>query len=285
MAELDGKTIVVTGATSGIGFEAAIDLARRGADVVLVGRDAARTDAAVAAVKARSGAQKVTRFLCDFGSQAAIRRLAAEIRASHDRIDVLLNNAGGVYPERVLTEDGIESTFAVNHLGPFLLTHLLLDLVVKSAPARIINVASTGHRGGTMDFEDLNFDKGYFIMKAYARSKLGNVLFTRELARRLRGQGVTVNCLHPGAVATGIWAKAPRWTQPLLSLIGKFAFITAEQGGQTLVYLATSPEVANITGEYFTKNKVVPTSPLGSDMALAAKLWDVSAKLVKVAPA
>jgi NAD(P)-dependent dehydrogenase (short-subunit alcohol dehydrogenase family) len=188
-----------------------------------------------------------------------------------------------VSPKRVLTKDGIESTFATNHLGYFLLTHLLLDLVVAAAPSRIVNVSSVAHKRGTMDLGDLGFEKGgYAIMKAYARSKLANVMFTRELAKRLQGKNVTVNCLHPGAVATGIWNKAPGWTQPVLRVLTRLFMLTPEQGGQTITFLASSPEVEGKTGLYFEKNKAVTPGGMGTDDALAAKLWDESAKLVKV---
>src|SRR6185295_9334826 len=204
--DIRGKTVLVTGATSGIGLEASVALARQGARVIMVGRNQAKTEAARADVASRSGSKEVSYLLTDFASQASVRALADAVRSRADRLDVLVNNAGGVNKARTVTADGIETTFAVNHLGYFLLTNLLLDLVVKSAPARIVTVASVGHRRGTMDFDDLGFARGYSIMKAYARSKLANVLFAAELARRLAGTGVTSNSLHPGAVATNIWS-------------------------------------------------------------------------------
>lgn len=282
MTDLKGKTILLTGATSGIGREASVELARRGATLVMVGRDPGRTDRAVADVKARSGSQLVTSLLCDFGSQKQIRQLAADFRAGHQRLDVLVNNAGLVSASRTLTEDGLESTFAVNHLGYFLLTNLLLDLVQKSAPSRIVSVASEAHRGATMNFDDLGFEKGFSVMGAYGRSKLGNVLFTGELAKRLAGKGVTVNCLHPGVVATGIWSKSPWYVRPLIQLVAKLFFISPRKGGETIVHLAASPEVATVTGEYFKDNKVTRVARVAQDDALAAKLWDVSARLVKL---
>src|SRR2546425_1076946 len=215
LGAMRGKTVVITGATSGIGLEAAVALAREGARVVLVGRNPGKTAAAVAEVRKRSGSAAVESLLCDFSSQESIRKLAGDLRARCERIDVLVNNAGGVYPRRTLTGDRIESTFAVNHLGYFLLTNLLTDLLVKSAPARIVNVASAAHYRGTLDLDDLGFERGYQLMKAYSRSKLANVLFTRELARRLSGKGVTVNALHPGTVATGMWNAAPLWVRPV----------------------------------------------------------------------
>ncbi|HET7787270.1 MAG TPA: SDR family oxidoreductase [Myxococcales bacterium] len=282
MANLDGKTVLVTGASSGIGLEACVKLAGMGADLVMVARDRAKGEAAVASVEKRAGARRPSLMLCDFSSQKSIRGLAGEFRASRPRLHLLVNDAGSVSPRRELTEDGIERTFAVNHLGYFLLTNLLLDLLKASAPARVVNVASIGHRAGTMDLDDLGFEKQYFIMSAYNRSKLGNVLFTRELARRLQGTGVTVNCLHPGAVATNIWSHAQWWAVPFLSL-AKLFMVTPEQGGDAIVYLATSPELEGQTGGYYESNKQVRPSRLAQDDALARTLWDASAKMVKLA--
>ena len=275
------KTYLVTGATSGIGLEASMVFAKQGHRVVLVGRDAKKMDDALAEVKRRSGATNVEGMLCDFGSLAQIRKFAADFRAKYDRLDVLVNNAGLVTQKRTVTEDGFETTFAVNHLGYFLLTNLLLDLVVKSAPSRIVVVSSTGHYQGTMDLGDLGFEKGgWSIMNAYRRSKLGNVLFTKALAKRLEGKGVTVNALHPGGVATPIWDKAPWFTQPILAIVKRLFMITPEEGGATIVYLANSPDVEGKTGLYFEENKVKAPNPLANDDALAEKLWAESEKLV-----
>lgn len=192
---------------------------------------------------------------------------------------MLVNNAGGVNKRRSLTVDGIERTFATNHLGSFLLTNLLLVVLKRSAPARVVTVASVGHRRGTMDFEDLGFKRGYWIMRAYTRSKLANVLFANELARRLEGTGVTSNSLHPGRVATNIWSGAPLWTKPYIHFFLRPTFITAEQGAQTIVHLAAAQELASTTGRYFESNVDVPPAPLAQDAALAARLWDVSVAL------
>ncbi|MFI5178117.1 MAG: SDR family oxidoreductase [Vicinamibacterales bacterium] len=273
------KTVLVTGATSGIGLEASVALARMGASLILVGRDPERTKAAVAALRARAGSTPGA-YLCDFSSQTSIRELAAAVRRDHPRIHVLVNNAGGVNKRRTVTVDGIETTFATNHLGYFLLTHLLRDLIVASAPARIVSVASIGHRRGTLDFDDLGFERGYSIMNAYARSKLANVLFTRELARQLVGTGVTSNCLHPGAVATNIWSGAPLWARPLIALFLRWSFISAEAGAATIVQLAASPDLEGVTGQYFENQRPVAPSALAQDDALARRLWDVSLKLV-----
>jgi len=274
------KTILITGATSGIGLHAALDLARRGHRVVMVGRDPARTEAAVAEVVGATGSREVSSLLCDFSSQADIRRLADQFRARHARLDILVNNAGQVNKTRRVTADGIEMTFAVNHLGYFLLTNLLIDLLIGSAPARVITVASIGHRQGTLDFDDLGFARGgYGIMRAYGRSKLANVLFAAELARRLTGTGVTSNSLHPGGVNTNIWSGAPLWAKPFINLIFKPFFISPAQGASYVVALATRPDLENVTGLYFEEDKVSTPARLAQDPALAARLWQVSEKL------
>ncbi|HEY0555389.1 MAG TPA: SDR family NAD(P)-dependent oxidoreductase, partial [Thermoanaerobaculia bacterium] len=235
----------------------------------------------VADVKARSGSERVESLLCDFSSQASIRKLAADYRARHDRLHVLVNNAGTVSADRVLTTDGTESTFAVNHLGYFLLTNLLLDLLKRSAPARVVTVASIGHRRGTLDFADLGFERGgYAIMRAYTRSKLANVLFANELARRLAGTGVTSNSLHPGSVATNIWSGAPTWAKPLISILYRPFFLTVEEGAATIVQLAADPALEGVTEKYFEKKIAVPPAPLAQDEALAKRLWEVSAEMV-----
>jgi retinol dehydrogenase-14 len=279
--DVRGKTILVTGATSGIGLEASAELARLGARVVMVGRDPGRTEAAVADVKARSGSQEASHLLCDFSSQAAIRQLATDFLAGHDQLHVLLNNAGGVNKTRRVTADGIEMTFAVNHLGYFLLTSLLCDLLVRSAPARVVTVASIAHRHGTLGFDDLGFAHGgYKIMRAYARSKLANVLFAAELARRLAGKGVTSNSVHPGSVATNIWSGAPLWAKPIITVFFRPFFIAARQGAANVVRLAVSPELEGVTGKYFEEGKLVAPAPLAQDEAPAKRLWEVSAGLV-----
>ena len=281
--DVGGKTILVTGASNGIGRYASIDLARHGARVVMVGRDPNRTAAAAADVKARSGSKDVSLLICDFSSQSAIRQLAGDFRAQHDRLDVLVNNAGGVNKTRTTTADGIETTFAVNHLGGFLLTNLLLDLIVRRAPARIVTVASVGHRQGTLDFDNLGYERGYTIMKAYARSKLANVLFANELARRLVGTGVTSNSLHPGSVDTGIWSGAPAWAKPFIAILRLF-FISAEEGGSYIVRMATHPDLGDVTGCYFEKDQLLAPAPLASDDTLGRRLWDVSASMVGIPP-
>jgi retinol dehydrogenase-14 len=279
LPDLSGQRIVVTGATNGLGLESAIALARAGADVAIVGRDAGRTEAAAARIRATAKG-KVDTHLCDFSSQTSIRALGAELRERYATIDVLVNNAGLVNDTRTETVDGIETTFAVNHLGYYLLTRLVLDRVSR----RIVIVASRGHVRATMDFDDLGFKNGgYSIMGAYGRSKLGNILFARALARRLDGTGVTVNALHPGGVATNIWTGAPGWAAPILWLAKKF-MDTPEQGGETISYLAASPEVEGKTGLYFSKHRPVTPSDLARDDALGERLWVESAKLTGMEP-
>jgi NAD(P)-dependent dehydrogenase (short-subunit alcohol dehydrogenase family) len=283
MERLDGKTALITGATSGIGLEASVQLAARGARVVMVGRDPAKGARMVEEVQRRSGSNDVALLLCDFAVQADIRRLAADYLAAEPRLDILINNAGSVSDRRRVTADGLEQTFAVNHLGYFLLTNLLLDRLIASAPSRVVNVASVGHKHGDLDFDNLQYEHGgYSIMKAYGRSKLANVLFTAELARRLEGKGVTVNCLHPGAVATAIWSRAPWYARPILA-VAKKLMVTPEEGGARVVHLAASEEVAGRSGGYYEKNRLVTPAPRAQDVALAKQLWDVSARLVQLA--
>lgn len=278
--EVRGKTALITGATSGIGLEASVELARRGARVLMVGRDSARTEAAVADVAARSGSTDVAHLLCDFSSQAEIRNLAHSILARLDHLHILVNNAGGVHKARRMTVDGVEATFAVNHLGYFLLTNLLRDLLAGSAPARVVTVASIGHRRGTLDFEDLGLERGYGIMKAYARSKLANVLFAAELARRWAAAGVTSNSLHPGSVATNIWSGAPLWAKPIITLVFRPFFISAREGARGIVTLAADPALEGVTGKYYEGGRAVEPAPLARDEALARRLWEVSAAMV-----
>jgi NAD(P)-dependent dehydrogenase (short-subunit alcohol dehydrogenase family) len=282
--DLTGKTILLTGATGGIGLEAALVLAGAGAQLVITGRNGERIDAALARIRAASPSTNVEALQADFASQQAVRDLAQTFLDRHERLDVLINNVGSVNPKRRLTADGIETTFAVNHLAPFLLTNLLLERIIKSAPARIVNVASAAHYRATLNLDDLYFDRGYGIMRAYARSKLANVLFTRELARRLAGTGVTVNAVHPGTVATGIWNHgAPPWARGLFKAvfapIKRLAMTSPQQGGAAIVHLAASDELAGISGAYFEKNRPVEPSAIAGDDAVAARLWDESLRL------
>jgi NAD(P)-dependent dehydrogenase (short-subunit alcohol dehydrogenase family) len=278
---MQGKVCLVTGATSGIGLVTARELARQGAHVVLVGRNRDKCNAAVRQLQVQTGSQQVEVLLADLSSQQQVRNLARQFRERQRRLDVLVNNAGGIWMTRRETVDGLEMTFAVNHLAYFQLTLLLLDLLKTSAPARIVNVASRAHTGATLDFEDLLSKKRYRGWQAYARSKLANLLFTYELARRIAGTGVTANALHPGFVATGFGAGTG-WRGLLLRLGARLYAINPEQGAHTVVYLATSAEVAGVNGKYFFKQKAVPSSPASSDKAAAKRLWQVSLEMVGI---
>ncbi len=279
LPDLSGRRFVVTGATNGLGLHCAGRLAGAGADVAIVGRDLVRTEA-VAAELRRSAKGRVDVHRCDFADQASIRALAAELRERYAHIDVLVNNAGAVFDTRRVTVDGIEATFAVNHLGYYLLTRLCLDRI----KGRIVNVASRGHVRATLDFDDLGFERGgYTIMGAYGRSKLGNIMFTRALARRLVGTGVTANALHPGGVATNIWTGAPAWAAPAL-WVAKWFMDTPEQGGDTLCNLAASPALEGRSGLYFSKFTEAEPTALARDEAIGERLWAESARLTGLEP-
>jgi NAD(P)-dependent dehydrogenase (short-subunit alcohol dehydrogenase family) len=276
---MDGKTCLITGATSGIGKETAVGLARLGARVAIVGRDAERTRATADWIKQATGAEQVAFLVGDLSSQADIRRLAGEFKDQHSRLDVLVNNAGAIFTRREMTVDGFERTWAVNHLAYVLFTHELLDLLRASAPARIVNVASTMHTGGVIDFDNLQGERRYRGVAAYSRSKLANVLFTYALARRLAGTGVTVNCLHPGGVATGFGHSRPGVISMVLRLAKPF-LLTAEQGAATSIHLASSPDVEGVTGCYFARCRAVRSSAASYDEALQERLWALSLRQV-----
>jgi NAD(P)-dependent dehydrogenase (short-subunit alcohol dehydrogenase family) len=277
-ADLEGRTCLVTGATSGIGEETAVGLARCGARVILVARDRERGEASGARVKAKTANPAVVLLLADLASQREIRDLAGQVLNSFPSLHVLVNNAAVVHVSRETTVDGYEMTFAVNHLAYFLLTRLLLDRLVESRPARIVNVASNGHNFGKLDFDDLQSEKKYSWMKVYGTSKLANVLFTYELGRRLAGTGVTVNCLHPGAVSTGLGMNNGRLGRIVVPLLRPF-FLTPEAGARTSIYLATSDEVTSVSGRYFVKCEPRPSSPASYDEDLARRLWQESSRL------
>ncbi len=277
-ADMHGKVCVVTGANSGIGKATALGLAQLGATVVLVCRSQSRGAAALAEIKQRSENGSVALLVADLSSQQQVRRVAAAYRQQFGRLDVLVNNAAVAKRKRAVTEDGLELTFAVNHLAPFLLTHLLLDRLKASAPARVVTVSSAAHGDSTINFADLQGEQRYKSFGAYSQSKLANVLFTYELARRLQGTGVTANCLHPGLVATAIFRDAPLWMRAGLALARPF-ILRSERGADTVLYLATDPEVAEVTGRYFEQRKPVQSSPLSYDTDVARRLWDVSEAL------
>jgi len=275
------KTYVITGGSDGIGLECASQVAAAEPDcrVVIVGRSPDRTAVAVGRIKSESPSCRVDSLLCDLGDQHAVRRLAEDLLETCERIDVLVNNAGTVFSRRTETADGIEATFAINHLGGFLLTALLLDRLVESAPARVVFTSSEAHYSATLDLDDLGFAHGYSIMKAYARSKLANVLTARTLAHRLEGTGVTVTALHPGAIATNIWSGAPWFAQPVLAVLKRWRMESPEVGGSRLAYLATSPDLEGQTGGYYHRNRLREPSELARDDVLAGRLFDASARL------
>ena len=282
--DLDGRTIIVTGGNSGIGKEAAVELAAMGATVVVAARNRAKGEAALAEIKSRSGSDRVELGDLDLASIASIRAFADGFLATHDRLDVLLNNAGLTLRKRAETTDGFEMTFGVNHLGHFLLTALLRDRLVASAPARVINVASDAHRfARRLDFDDLMATKRYRPFLTYARSKLANILFTRELARRLDGTGVTANALHPGFVASNFAREGDTGKLGNAAMIvGRPFAISAAKGAQTSVFLASSPNVDGVTGQYFAKSTLAKASAAANDDDAAAKrLWAVSEELVR----
>jgi len=276
--EMTGKTCMVTGANSGIGFYTAMGLAKMGAEVVMTSRDGTRGQAAVEAVHAETGNEKVSLLVADFSSFKSVRKMADEFMAKHNKLHVLVNNAGGILGKRMTTLDGYEMTFQVNHLSPFLLTNLLLPVIRQSAPARIVNVSSMGHMMGHMDFNDLMAQKNYGEMKAYAQSKLANILFTKQLAKLLEGTGVTVNALHPGVVHTGFAKDGSFWSHFFYKNFG-FLMDTPEKGAGTSMYVAVSPEAANVSGEYFSDSKVKKPSAEAQNMEIAQRLWDISIKL------
>ena len=279
-ADMHGKVCVVTGANSGIGKETALGLAQLGATVVLVCRSQDRGAAALAEIKQRSGKDSVALLVADLSSERQVRRVAAAYRQQFDRLDVLVNNAALARQKRAVTENGVELTLAVNHLAPFLLTNLLLDRLKASAPARVVTVSSAAHKDAEINFADLQGEQRYatFGFGAYSQSKLANVLFTYELARRLEGTGVTANCLHPGVVATGIFRDTPLWLRTGLAL-ARPLILGSAQGADTVLYLATAPEVAEVSGRYFEKRKPVQSSPLSYDTEVARRLWEVSEAL------
>ena len=279
---MNGKICLVTGGTNGIGKATAQALAQMGATVVIVGRDASRTAQLVDEIRLASGNKNVDSLLADLSSQAEVRRLASEFKSKYSRLHVLLNNAGAVFLQRQLSVDGIEMTFALNHLASFLLTNLLLDTLKASAPARIINVSSDAHASGRIEFENLQGERR-FSPRAYGNSKLANILFTLELARRLEGSGVTVNALHPGFVATGFAKNNGRVIAALISIVAPLVGRSPAKGAETSVYLASSPNVEGMTGKYFYDSHVIPAAPQAGDMAVARKLWDVSAEMVHLA--
>jgi retinol dehydrogenase 12 len=278
---MQDRVCVVTGATSGIGLVTAQVLAREGATLIIIARNAERGAATVSRIQQETGNAAVELMVADLSVQAQVRRLADEIQHRFARLDVLINNAGAFFARRQLSQDGLEMTFALNHLAYFLLTNLLLDSLKAADSARIVNVSSDAHRRTQLDFSDLQGQHGYSGWRAYARSKLANILFTYELARRVAGTGVVTNALHPGLVATN-FGRNNRGIAAALFRIVQLAAISPEEGAQTIIHLACSPNVEGVTGAYFVRQRAVRSSQVSYDRAAAERLWQVSAKLTRL---
>jgi len=279
---MQGKVVLITGATNGIGKAAALELAKMGATMVIVGRNAAKTEGVVTEIRQQSRNSSIESIVADLSSMAEVRRVADEFKERHDRLHVLINNAGAMFTRRYETVDGCEMTFALNHLAYFLLTNLLLDTLKASAPSRIVNVSSDAHKGMKLNFDDLQNRRAYrmFGNQAYGQSKLANILFTYELARRLQGTGVTANVLHPGFVATGFGHNNGGIVSLMLSVMHRVIALTPEQGAETIIYLASSPEVEGVSGKYYDKGRAISSSPQSYDEAAARRLWQVSEQMV-----
>jgi retinol dehydrogenase 14 len=278
-----GRAVLVTGGTGGIGRATALGLAAMGAQVTIVGRDRERTDDAAREIR-EAGDGHVDALVADMSSQAEVRRLADEALQRLPRIDVLVNNVGGYWDSRHVTADGRERTFALNHLAPFLLTHLLLGRLRESVPARVVTVSSGAHTMGRIDFDDLEGERSYSGMRAYSQSKLANILFTYELARRLGSGGVTANALHPGMVRTGFGAEDAGTLQRLFTPLMRPFMKSPADGAVTSIHLASSPELEGVTGCYFAGSTRKPSSRRSYDEATAGRLWQESAELVGIAP-
>jgi retinol dehydrogenase 12 len=281
---LQGKVCLVTGATGGIGLVTAQALALQGAHVVIVSRNAEKCAQVTTQLKAKTGHADIEYIAGDLSAMNQVREVAEQFLTRHDRLDVLINNAGAVFSSRQVSADGYEMTMALNHLNYFYLTQLLQDALLKSAPARIINVSSDAHKGGSINFDDLMSEKKYNAFGVYAMSKLANVLFTYELARRLEDSGVTANTLHPGFVASNFGRSNGGMWGMLMPLAHMFA-ISPEKGGETTIYLASSPEVDGVTGKYFAKKQAVKSNAASYDQAVQKRLWDVTQTLVNQAVA
>ena len=280
MSDLKGKTVLVTGATAGIGRETALGVAKLGAHVVLVGRNPEKTQRVCDELKAATGNQNIDFLLADLSLLSEIRRLAAEFLARFGALHVLINNVGAINLKREVTREGFELTFVMNHLGLFLLTELLLPALQKAAPARIINLSSDAHRSTGLDFDDLQAERSYSSFKVYSRSKLMNVLFTRELAHRVAPMRITANAVHPGMVASEFINKPGALGRIANAFVGVFG-LSPEAGARTSVFIASSPEVDGMTGRYFVKSKPVNPSRKAQDDASAKRLWDISERLTR----
>jgi len=274
------KIVLITGGTSGIGKETALGLARKNATIVIVGRDKEKTIRTVDEIRRTTGNGRVDHYLCDLSSLADVRKLAGDFLSDHSRLDVLFNNAGAINSMRLLSQDGYELTFAVNHLAHFLLTDLLLSTLKKSSPSRVITTSSAAANMGHMHFDDLMLERNYTAFKAYNQSKLANQLFTFELARRLHQTEVTANCLHPGMVRTGFAMNNRGALKTGIALFRPF-MIGAKRAAVTPIYLASSPEFQNVTGKYFKKKMIKEPPKEAMNLETASRLWEISEKLVK----
>lgn len=277
---MNEKICMVTGATSGIGLETALGLARQGATVIVVGRNPEKGSATVSRIQKATGNPSIDFMQADLSVQAQIRQLAEVFKTRYPRLDVLVNNAGAIYLKRELSADGIELTFALNHLSFFLLTHLLLETLKASAPARIVNVSSNMQKNARIVFEDLEGSRKYNSFQAYGQSKLCVLLFTYELARRLEGTQVVVNALHPGAVGTNIGGNNG-WLGRLFTPLYKLLAKSPAKGAETSIYVASSPDLEGVTGKYFINKKPVASSPISYDKAVAQRLWDISESMTR----
>ncbi len=272
-----GRVVVVTGGTSGIGLVTARELARLGATVGLVGRDAGKVSAAIQSITQATGSRRLTGLTADLSLQAEVRRLATELRSALPQVHVLVNNAGAMYTRREVTSEGFERTWALNVVTPFLLTHLLISRLEDGAPARVVNVASAAHRGARLDFENLQGERQYRGYRAYARSKLALVLLTYAWARRLSGRRVTANALHPGFVATGFGRNNAGGSGATIGVLAYLFGLRPDRGARTSIFLASDPSVRDVTGEYFARSRPVSSSRPSYDTAVGERLWDVLA--------
>ena len=283
---MHGKRVLITGATDGIGKQAALEIAGLGAAVTLVGRNEAKTRAVCSEIQAQTGSDQIDWLLGDLSSMEEVRRIADEFRSRHDRLDVLLNNAGAAFSEYQQSADGFEMTFALNHLSYYLLTNLLLDMLRATASelgeARIINVSSSGHRNATLRLDNLRDASGYSLINSYGASKLMNVLFTYELARRLEDEPITVNAVHPGLVRTRFGHDTARIWSILFRVVQRFFAISSQKGAETLVYLATSPDAAGISGKYWNNKQQKQSSENSYDRQQQTALWQYSAEVTGV---
>jgi NAD(P)-dependent dehydrogenase (short-subunit alcohol dehydrogenase family) len=275
---MENQVCLITGCSTGIGKATAIELAKKGAVIIMACRNQVKAERARVDIIAQSRNKEIDLFIVDLGIQNSIRKFAEAVHKKYDKIDVLINNAGAIFYNRHFTPDKIESTFAINHLAYFLVTHLLLDLLRAAPSGRIINVASRAHLGHIIDFDDLMGEKRYSFFKAYGQSKLANIMFTYKLAEYLKGTKITANCLHPGLVSSEFTRDMPFWFRMIFTYLG----LTPEKGAETSIFLASSPLVEGVTGKYFYKKKTASTSHISYDTAIQQKLWDISLELTGI---